>query len=100
MNDFIQLTVAGLGLGAAYALIALGFVVIYKSSEIFNFAHGEFLSVGAFSMSSLVAAGVPWVVALILAMVITGLVAAGVERAVVRPMIGRPVAEFCGAVQS
>jgi branched-chain amino acid transport system permease protein len=91
VSDLIQLSASGLSLGAAYALIALGFVVIYRSSQVFNFAHGEFLTVGAFSMTSLVAWGVPWAVALAGAMAFTGVVAAGVERAVVRPMIGRPV---------
>jgi len=91
MTDFVMLTVAGLSLGAMYALVALGFTVIYRASRVFNFAHGELLGVGAFSMASLVDAGVAWPLALALAMMITGCVAAVVERAIVRPMIGRPV---------
>lgn len=91
MDSFVQLTVAGLALGAAYALIALGFVVIYRSSKIFNFAHGEFLTVGAFTMTTMVALGLPWLLALLAAMTVTGLVAAAAERVVIRPMIGRPV---------
>ena len=89
--ELTQLVFAGLGLGSAYALIALGFVVIYQSSQVFNFAHGELLTVGGFSMVSAHSLGLPWPVALLVAMVITGLVAAVVERVVVRPMIGRPV---------
>lgn len=91
VSDFLQLTVAGLGLGAAYGLIALGFVVIYRSSQVFNFAHGELLTVGAFTMSSLLGVGAPWPLALIGCMIATGVLAAGIERAVIRPMIGRPV---------
>jgi branched-chain amino acid transport system permease protein len=91
VTDLLQLTFSGLSLGAAYALIALGFVVIYRSSQIFNFAHGEFLTVGAFSMTTMLSLGLPWPLSLLAAMAITGAVAAGVERAVVRPMIGRPV---------
>jgi branched-chain amino acid transport system permease protein len=91
MTDLVQLLTAGLSLGAAYALIALGFAVIYRSSQVFNFAHGELVSVGAFTMTSMVALGLPWALALVAAMAITGGVAAGVERAVIRPMIGRPV---------
>ncbi len=87
----MQLIVSGLALGAAYALIALGFVVIYQSSQVFNFAHGEFLTIGGFSMVSMHGLGLPWPLALLAAMVLTGLVAAGVERVVIRPMIGRPV---------
>lgn len=89
--DLVQLVFSGLALGAAYALIALGFVVIYQSSQVFNFAHGEFLNIGGFSMLSMLSLGLPWPLALIGAMVITGMVAAAIERVVIRPMIGRPV---------
>jgi len=89
--ELTQLLVGGLALGAAYALIALGFVVIYQSSQVFNFAHGELLTVGGFAMLSADAVGLPWPLALLAAMAITGLVAAGIERVVIRPMIGRPV---------
>jgi branched-chain amino acid transport system permease protein len=91
MSDLAILVGAGLSLGAMYALVALGFSVIYRASRVFNFAHGELLGVGAFSMASLLDAGVPWPLALALAMGITGAVAVTIERAVVRPMIGRPV---------
>src|SRR5262245_44295972 len=90
MTDVLLLAIAGLSLGAMYALVALGFSVIYRASRVFNFAHGELLGIGAFSMASLVDAGLPWPAALALAMVLTGAVAAVIERAVVRPMIGRP----------
>lgn len=91
MTDLVMLAAAGLSLGAMYALVALGFAVIYRASRVFNFAHGELLGIGAFSMTSLVEAGLPWPVALAVAMALTGAVATGIERAVVRPMIGRPV---------
>jgi branched-chain amino acid transport system permease protein len=91
VTDLVMLTAAGLSLGAMYALVALGFAVIYRASRVFNFAHGELLGIGAFSMASLLEAGVPWPAALAVAMLLTGLVAMGVERSVVRPMIGRPV---------
>ena len=89
--DVMQIIASGLALGAAYSLIALGFVVIYRSSQVFNFAHGEFLVIGAFSMVSLSKAGLPWPLAILCAMMITGAVAALIERLVIRPMIGRPV---------
>lgn len=91
MATFVQLLVAGLALGAVYALVALGFVVIYRASQVFNFAQGEFLTLGAFVMVMLTHAGVPWFLALIGAMVTAGLVGAGVERTMLRPLIGRPV---------
>ena len=53
MADFIQLTLAGLALGSIYALVALGFVIIYRASQVFNFAQVEFLTLGAFLMVAL-----------------------------------------------
>lgn len=91
MASFIQLLVAGLALGAVYALVALGFVVIYRASQVFNFAHGEFLTLGAFCMVALVGAGFPWPIALIFALVATGLSGALIERVFLRPLVGRPV---------
>lgn len=91
MSTFFQLLFSGLALGAIYALIALGFVVIYRSSQVFNFAHGEFLTLGAYSMVSLCKIGLPWGLALIGSMLITGLIAAIIEKTVLRPLVGRPV---------
>jgi branched-chain amino acid transport system permease protein len=91
VQTFLQLLFSGIALGSIYALVALGFAVIYRSSQVFNFAHGEFLMFGAFLMVSLLRGGMWWFVALLLTMAATGLVGMGVERAVLRPMIGRPV---------
>lgn len=91
MSSLLQLTFAGLALGAVYALVALGFVVIYRASEVFNFAQGELLTFGAFAMVTLSNAGVPWVLALLGAMLLTGLLGALVERTMLRPLVGRPV---------
>jgi branched-chain amino acid transport system permease protein len=90
MSNFIQFIVSGLALGTIYALIALGFVVIYRASQVFNFAQGDLVTVGAFVMVAL--GGVlPWPVAVVGAMAITGLLAAAVERLVLRPLVGRDV---------
>ena len=48
MEFFLQLTLNGLVVGSIYSLVALGFVIIYKSSGILNFAQGEFLLIGAY----------------------------------------------------
>ena len=50
LNDIIHLGVTGLAQGCAYGLIALGFVLIYKATEVVNFAHGEFMMLGAFAV--------------------------------------------------
>jgi branched-chain amino acid transport system permease protein len=90
MAHLLQLVAAGLALGTVYALIALGFVVIYRASQVFNFAHGELVLVGAFVMVAL-AGVVPWPLALIGTMLFTGALAAGIERLVLRPLVGRDV---------
>jgi branched-chain amino acid transport system permease protein len=50
LSDIIHLAVTGLAQGCAYGLIALGFVLIYKATEVVNFAHGEFMMLGAFTV--------------------------------------------------
>ena len=91
MEKLLQLCVSGLATGSIYALIALGFVVIYRSSKVFNFAQGELLVFGAYVMTALVGAGFPWPLAVVGSMTATGLLAAGIERIALRRMVGRPV---------
>lgn len=91
MSTFLQLTVSGLSLGVIYALIALGFVVIYRASQVFNFAHGDLLTFGAYLMVSASATGLPWGLALLAALAGTGLLAALMQHLLLRPLIGRPV---------
>ena len=89
---FLELLVAGLLVGMMYALVALGFVVIYKASQAINFAQGEFVMFGGF----LVAASmkyhglslIPSIAVGFGSMVVIGLL---LERLVLRPLIGRDV---------
>lgn len=91
MESIIQLIFSGLALGSLYALVALGYVLIYRSTQVLSFAHGEFLSMGAFFMISYVNIGLPWALALIATLITAGFVAMGMERVVLRPLIGQPV---------
>src|SRR5947199_8237332 len=50
LANFVQLLVTGLGLGAVYALVALGFVMIYRAVNVVNFAQGDFAMIGAYAM--------------------------------------------------
>ena len=50
LDDVVRLAVIGISQGCAYGLIALGFVLIYKATEIVNFAHGEFMMLGGFAV--------------------------------------------------
>ena len=59
IEEVIQLTLQGLALGSIYALIALGFVIIYKATEVINFAHGALMLVGTYVTFSLVSGQSP-----------------------------------------
>jgi branched-chain amino acid transport system permease protein len=92
MDFFLQLSINGLVVGSIYALVALGFVIIYKSSGILNFAQGEFLLVGAyFFLAILEKAHVPFLPALGLTIVCAVILALLLERLILRPMIGEPI---------
>ncbi len=92
MNDFLQLLVAGVAVGALYALVALGFVIIYKATGVINFAHGALAMLGAYlTYSASQTWGLPFFAAAVLAMVGCALVALLVERVVLSRMVGRPV---------
>lgn len=92
MELFIQLTLTGLTNGAILALAALGFVLIYKSSDVINFAQGEFLLVGAYiTFSLIVQYGLAWPLGMVLTLVISVVIGVVVERLVLRPLIGEPI---------
>jgi branched-chain amino acid transport system permease protein len=92
MELFLQLTLTGLTNGAIFALVALGFVLIYKSSDVINFAQGEFLLVGAYLIYALVAElGLPWSLGMLITLGLAVLLGVLVERLVLRPLIGEPI---------
>jgi len=92
MSDFFQFLVAGISLGSVYALICLGFVVIYRATGVINFAQGGLVVVGAYLTHQLVMRwSLPFVIGVPLAMI--GVAAFGLllERFVLRRMVGQPV---------
>ncbi len=92
MSLFLQLTLTGLTNGAIYALIALGVVIIYKSSGVINFAQGAFLLVGAYVTYWAVAqVGAPWPVGVLATVVVAAALGVLVERLALRPLIGEPI---------
>ena len=92
MDFFLQLVINGLVIGSIYALVGLGFVIIYKSSSILNFAQGEFLMLGAYVCVAVFSATkVPFLVAFGLTLLFSVLLGMAVERLLLRPMIGEPV---------
>jgi len=92
VSFFLQLVANGVVVGGIYAMVALGFVLIYKSSRVINFAQGEFLMVGAYvSLALMTTARVPPLPAFVLTLGFSIVLALLVERLVLRPLIGEPV---------
>jgi len=89
---FLQLVVNGLVIGSIYALVGMGFVIIYKSSSILNFAQGEFLMLGAYvCLAIFTTTKVPFLVAFAMTLGFSALLGVLLERVLLRPMIGEPV---------
>jgi branched-chain amino acid transport system permease protein len=87
----VQYLLTGLTVGSVYALVALGFSIIYNASGVINFAQGEFVMIGGMSAVSLVASGVPLAVAIPLAVAATTLAGLALEKLAVEPARGAPV---------
>ncbi len=89
--EVLQLLISGVSQGCVYGLIALGFVLIYKATEMVNFAQGDIMMLGAFVAFSLGnLAGLPFVAVFVLTLVIMGALGMALERGLLRPMIGEP----------
>jgi len=89
--EVLQLLLSGISQGCVYGLIALGFVLIYKATEMVNFAQGDMMMLGAFIAYTLInEIGVGFFWGLILTVLAMALIGVIVERIILRPMIGEP----------
>jgi branched-chain amino acid transport system permease protein len=92
MSYFFQLVVSGIVVGSIYALSALGFVLIYKSSRVLNLAHGQIIAIGAFIAYALtVWIGIPIYLSFFISLGATFLLTMSVERIFLRRLIGEPI---------
>jgi branched-chain amino acid transport system permease protein len=92
MTFFLQLVVTGIAQGMVYALIAIGFVIILKCSEVFNIAQGHFVLIGGYlGWTFLVPLGLPAWAALLAAIAVAAVMGLLIERLMLRPMVGQPV---------
>jgi branched-chain amino acid transport system permease protein len=80
MADFLQFAFSGLTIGAVYALVALGFTLIYNASDVVNFAQGEFVMLGGMVTVFLALAGVPLPVAALIAIVVSVAIGVALHR--------------------
>lgn len=89
MTAFVEGVLRGLGVGSVYALLALGFVIIYKATRVISFAQPALMLAGVVLVSHLAGVTGFWL-AVPVAAALTAVLALGIERTAVRPMVGRP----------
>jgi branched-chain amino acid transport system permease protein len=95
MGDFdyqflIEVLVGGLLSGVMYSLVAIGFVLVYKTSGVLNFAQGSMLLFAALTFVSLIERHVPFVLALAVTFAVMVLLGIAIERLVLRPLVNKP----------
>ena len=91
MDVLAELTVAGLANGMIYALIAIGFIIIYKATDVINFAQGPLLLLGAYLGYTFLSLQIPVWLGIGLALGVAALVGVAMARFALRPLIGEPV---------
>lgn len=85
LAEFLQFLFGGITAGSIYALVALGFAIIFNASGIINFAQGEFVMIGGMSSVYLAAAGLPLPFAIVAAILVTVVVGGLIEKAAIEP---------------
>lgn len=104
IEGFVNALGSGLALGAIYAMLALGFVIIYKATKVVNFAHGGIAALGAYMVSYFatvsnipgrwmgdISLTLQWTLSALVAVVFMALIGVVIERITIRPMIGEPL---------
>ncbi len=90
LNFFFEVLIGGLLSGIMYALVALGFVLIYKASGVFNFAQGSMVFFAALTCVSLTELGLPLWTAILVTIGVMALLGLAIERFVLRPLVNQP----------
>jgi branched-chain amino acid transport system permease protein len=91
MSNLLQFTLAGITSGAIYALIGLGFSIIFNSSRVINLAQGEFVTIGGIVTAALVAKGIPAYQAILIAVVSAAIVGILIEKFAIEPVRTAPL---------
>ena len=92
MGELISYITQGLSVGLIYGVVALGFVLVYKSSRILNFVVGEFLLIGAYvTWTARVAWHLPVWLCFVIAVIVAIILGLVLERVAIRPLIGQPI---------
>ncbi len=85
LDQLFQFLISGITVGSVYALVGLGFTIIYNASDVVNFAQGEFVMIGAMSAIFLYGAGIPYPLALLGAVAVTVVVGMLLEKLAIEP---------------
>ena len=88
MAEFLQFLFSGITVGSTYALAALGFTLIYNSSNVINFAQGEFIMLGGMLAVYFSQTGLPMPIAFMLAILIPAVVGILMEKLTIEPVKG------------
>jgi branched-chain amino acid transport system permease protein len=92
IEALLQAIVSGILAGAIYGLVAMGIVIIFRSSGVFNFAHGSLILVGAFLFWSLISlAGLPLWACILIAFLVATVIGIALEFLALRPLLGHPI---------
>ncbi len=92
MNFLLQLVISGFALGMVYALVTIGFVLIFKCSKAFNIAQGHFVMIGGYlGFTFLVTFHLPIWAALLAAIAVAIVMGLAIERLTLRPLVGQPI---------
>lgn len=91
MDALLQFLFSGLTVGAVYALVALGFTIIYNASDVVNFAQGEFVMLGGMITFFAFEAGLPLPLAALLAILVTSAIGVALNKLAIEPARGAPV---------
>jgi branched-chain amino acid transport system permease protein len=91
MAEFMQFLLSGVTVGAVYALVALGFTIIYNASDVVNFAQGEFVMLGGMITVFSYQSGIPLPLAAILAILVTAAIGVALNKLAIEPARGAPV---------
>lgn len=91
MPELLQFLLSGITVGAVYALVALGFTIIYNASDVVNFAQGEFVMLGGMITFFAHAAGLPLPLAALIAIIVTAAIGVALNKLAIEPARGAPV---------
>lgn len=89
--EFLSYLISGISLGSVYAIIALGYTMVYGIAKMLNFAHGDVIMVGGYiSLLAMNAMGLPWYLAMVIAMIVCTVLGIVIERLAYKPLRAAP----------